>query len=92
MSERNKLSKTKLFCASLVAAVALGDAALIAAIAFAEISDDPSEYWGLYQLNMSVEIARHCEREPGHIFDLAKNPEDNFTVPYNCTMTGVKHH
>lgn len=44
------------------------------------------------ELLMTVEISRHCEREPHYIFDLAANPEDNFTVPMNCTDVGVKHH
>ncbi len=44
------------------------------------------------ELLLTVEISRHCERAPHHIYDLAANPEDNFTVPYNCTDVGVKHH
>ena len=43
-------------------------------------------------LRLVVEVCRHGERAPKKIFPLAENPEENFEVPYNLTMTGAEHH
>ena len=39
----------------------------------------------------TVQVCRHCERESKYEFGLALNPDEDFTVPQNCTMTGVEH-
>ena len=45
------------------------------------------------KLLFSVQIARHCERAPDNIFDLAINAvEDDFTEAFKCTITGADHH
>ena len=44
------------------------------------------------KLLMSVEVARHGERASKYIYDFTVDPEDNFTVPYNLTMTGAQSH
>ena len=43
-------------------------------------------------LRLVVEVCRHGERAPKEIFPIAENPEDNFEIPYNLTMTGAEHH
>ena len=44
---------------------------------------------GEKKLLLSVEVSRHGERQPGYIYDLALNPEENFTTPFNLTETGA---
>ena len=39
-----------------------------------------------------MEISRHGYRSAGYIFPLTVDPEENFTVPYNLTMTGAQMH
>ena len=47
---------------------------------------------GEKKLLLSVEVARHGERAPHYIYDLALDPEENFTVPMNLTATGAQSH
>ena len=42
-------------------------------------------------LRLVVEVCRHGERASKQIFPLAENPDDNFDIPYNLTMTGAEH-
>ena len=44
------------------------------------------------KLLLSVEVARHGERAPHHIYPFAADPDENFTVPYNLTATGAESH
>ena len=39
----------------------------------------------------TVEVDRHCERASSHLYNFAKNPDEEFTVPSNCTDYGVNH-
>ena len=45
-----------------------------------------------YKLQLVLEVTRHGQRAPGEIYDLAANPEENFSVPMNLTMTGAESH
>lgn len=47
-----------------------------------------------YQLKLVLEVTRHGQRAPSdsQIFDLAANPDENFQVPLNLTMTGAENH
>ena len=49
---------------------------------------------GSKRLVMSVEVTRHCERQPtkSNMFQFALDPAEEFTVAGNCTMTGIQHH
>ena len=39
----------------------------------------------------TIEVDRHCERQSEYEFPLAKDPAQEFKVPYNCTDVGVIH-
>ena len=43
------------------------------------------------ELAFTVEITRHCERAPskGKLFQFAKNPQEEFKVPRECTRAGI---
>ena len=45
------------------------------------------------EILLVVEVVRHGQRAPEKIFPFAKNPDENFKIPHNLTMTGaVNHH
>ena len=54
-----------------------------------ELDSDGESKWNLL---LSVEVCRHGEREPGHIYPFAAVPEENFAIPYNLTATGAESH
>ena len=56
------------------------------------MNTDATEIPSSYNLVLSVEVARHGERQPGHLFPLAANPDEEFKVAYNLTETGAQSH
>ena len=74
---------------SLVRSV-LANVALLAPLHQAAELDQA--YAGEKKLLLSVEVSRHGERQPGYMYDLALNPEEEFKLPFNLTETGAQSH
>ena len=43
-------------------------------------------------LKLLIEVTRHGERAPKTLFPLAKDPKNDFKIPYELTQFGAEHH
>lgn len=47
---------------------------------------------GEFELKLLVEVTRHGQRAPEHIFDFTVDPDDNFAAPHILTEKGAANH